>query len=120
MVGKCYAWSYSEQANSIHVYSSPKSYSWTIFQADNSGGASWSSPGFFIKLREDAYLFQWVEENCNGMQSIVCFNPRIMHDSGFSYGVNAYGGLQLSIMGAYARRLGSFDIMKYFDKSLIG
>ena len=117
LVGKCYAWSYSEQANSIHVYSSPKSYSWTIFQADNSGGASWSSPGFFIKLRDDAYLFQWVEETCNGIQSVVCFNPLIMHDSGFSYGVNRHGGLQLSVMGAYARKLGAFDIMKYFDKS---
>ena len=119
LVGKCYAWSYSEHANSIHIYSSPKSYSWTIFQSDNSGGATWSSPGFFIKLRGDAYLFQWVEENCNGIQSIVCFNPLIMHDSGFSYGVSRHGGLQLSVMGAYARKLGTFDIMKYFDKSNI-
>ena len=117
LVGKSYAWSYSNQGNSIHVYSSPVSYSWSIFQPDNAGGATWSCPCFFIKLRDDAYLFQWIEEKCNGIQSIVCFNPRTMHDSGFSYGVNRHSGLQLNVMGAYARRLGSFDIMKYYDKS---
>ena len=114
LIGKSYAWAYSENMSSIHVYSSPNSYSWTIFQDDNSGGATWSSPGFYIKLRDDAYLFQWVEENCNGGQGLVCFNPRIMHDGGFFYGVN-HGGLGLNVTGAYARNLGTFDIMKYFD-----
>ncbi|MDR1913473.1 MAG: molybdenum cofactor biosynthesis F family protein [Clostridiales bacterium] len=113
LVGKCYAWSYSDTMNSIHIYSSPQSYSWTIFQPDNSGGATWSSPCFFIKLREDAYLFQWVEENCNGYQTIVIFNPRTMHDGGFSFVVN-HTGLILSLTGAFARKLGEFDIMKYF------
>ena len=113
LVGKCYAWAYSDTMSSIHVYSSPESYSWTIFQGDNSGGATWSSPCFYIKLRDDAYLFQWVEENCNGSQGLVVFNPKILHDSGFFFGVS-HTGLSLNITGAYARSLGKFDIMKYF------
>jgi hypothetical protein len=115
LVGKSYAWAYSDSMSSIHVYSAPNSYSWTIFQDDNSGGATWSSPGFFIKLRDDAYIFQWVEENCNGSQGLVCFNPTIMHDGGFFFGIN-HTGLSLNITGAYARNMGTFDINKYFDK----
>ena len=115
LVGKSYAWAYSETMSSIHVYSSPYSYSWTIFQSDNSGGATWSSPCFFIKLREDAYIFQWVEENCNGSQGLVCFNPRMLRDCGFFFGVGEHNGLGLNVTGAYARNIGSFDIMKYFD-----
>lgn len=115
LVGKSYAWAYSDTMSSIHVYSSPESYSWTIFQGNNSGGATWSSPCFFVKLREDAYLFQWVEENCNGSQGLVVFNPSIQHDGGFFFGVG-HTGLRLSITGAYARDLGRFNIMPYFDK----
>ena len=118
LVGKTYSWNYSETSSSIHVYSSPNSYSWTIFQEDNSGGATWSSPSFYIKLRDDAYLFQWTEENCNGSQGLVCINPRILHDGGFFYGVN-HERLSLNITGAYARNLGTFDVMKYFDKRAV-
>jgi len=116
LIGKSYSWAYSDTMSSIHVYSSPQSYSWTIFSSDNSGGATWSSPCFYIKLREDAYLFQWVEENCNGSQGLVVFNPQILHDGGFFFGVS-HRGLSLNVTGAYARSLGKFDIMKYFDKT---
>ncbi|MDR0917012.1 MAG: hypothetical protein LBN02_07485 [Oscillospiraceae bacterium] len=112
-VGKTLAWAYSDSMSSIHTYSSPVSYSWTIFQDDNSGGATWSSPGFFVKLRDDAYLFQWVEENCNGSQGLVCYNPQILHDGGFFFGLG-HTGLSLNITGAFARQLGQFDIKKYF------
>ncbi|MDR0839150.1 MAG: hypothetical protein LBN99_05850 [Oscillospiraceae bacterium] len=115
LVGKSYAWAYSDTMCSVHVYSSPESYSWTIFQDDNSGGATWSSPCFYIKLRDDAYIFQWVEENCNGSQGIMCFNPQIMHDGGFFFNVG-HNGLMLNVTGAYARSLGTFNVKPYFDK----
>ena len=114
LVGQCFAWAYSETMSSIHVYSSPESYSWTIFSGDNSGGATWSSPCFYIKLRPDVYLFQWVEENCNGSQGLVCINRKIQHDGGFFYGVS-HNGLNLNITGAFMRELGKFRIKKYFD-----
>ncbi|MCQ2406526.1 MAG: molybdenum cofactor biosynthesis F family protein [Oscillospiraceae bacterium] len=113
LIGRCYSWTYSASMSSIHIYSSPESYSWTIFAKDNSGGGTWSSPCYYIKLREDAYIFQWVEENCNGMQGLVVINPRILHDGGFFYGVGR-NGLSLSITGAFGRDLGRFDIKKYF------
>ncbi len=113
LVGRSYSWSYSKMLNSIHVYSSPESYSWTIFRSDGSGGASWTSPCYYIKLRSDAYLFQWVEENCNGKQGLVCINPRLLHDGGFFFGVGN-DGLSLNTTGAFGRELGRYDIMKYF------
>ena len=115
LVGRCYAWSYGKMLNSIHVYSAPESYSWTIFRADGSGGPTWSSPCYYIKLRSDAYLLQWVEENCNGKQGLVVINPRILHDGGFFYGVGLEG-LSLNTTGAYGRELGRYDILKYFGK----
>ena len=113
LVGRSYTWAYSDMMSSIHVYSSPESYSWTIFQKDNSGGATWSSPCYYVKLRDDAYLFQWVEEKCNGMQGLVVINPNILHDGGFFFGVS-HNGLSLNITGAIGRQLGTFDIKKYF------
>ncbi len=117
LLGRCFAWNYSETMNSIHVYSSPESSSWTIMQKDNSGGASWSSPCFYIKLRPDVYLFQWIEEKCNGGQGLVVMNRKIQHDGGFWYCVEPEQ-LRLSTTGAYMRELGRFDIHKYFDKGI--
>ena len=114
LVGESFAYSYSGSMNSIHVYSSPESYSWTIFSGDNSGGATWSSPCFYIKLRPDVYLFQWVEENCNGSQGLLVINRKIQHDGGFFYGVS-HNGIQLNITGAFMRELGKYRIKKYFD-----
>ncbi len=115
LVGKSYAWAYSDKMSSIHVYSAPESSSWTIFQGNNAGGATWSSPCYYIKLRDDAYIFEWVEENCNGMQGLVVINPQTLHDGGFFLGVG-HNGLSLNITGAFGRELGTFNIMKYFDK----
>ena len=113
LVGCCFAWNYTEKMYSIHLYSAPESYSWTIFRPDNSGGATWSSPGFYIKLRPDVYILQWIEEKCNGSLGLLAINRRIQHDSGFFYGVNKEG-LRLETPGAFMRELGQFDIRKYF------
>ena len=114
LVGKSYAWVYSDTMSSIHVYSSPESYSWTIFLDGNAGGMMWSSPCFYIKLREDAYMFAWVEEKCNGSQGLMVFNPRLMHDAGYFFHAD-HEGLSLTTFGAYSRTCGEFDIKKYFD-----
>ena len=109
LLGRCYSWSYSKMLNSIHVYSSPESYSWTIFRPDGSGGPTWSSPCYIIKLRPDAYLLQWVEENCNGKQGLVVINPRLLHDGGFFYGVGT-DGLLLNSTGAYGGTIAEYMI----------
>jgi hypothetical protein len=120
LVGKAFAWTYSAQMQSIHVYSSPNSYSWTIMLDRNAGGWMWSSPCLYVKLRDDAYLMSWTEDTCNGNQGTFVLNPWLMHDGGFFFGIGSSpdgrGDLHLTAMGAYARPLHGFDIMKYFDQ----
>jgi hypothetical protein len=119
LVGKAFSWTYGEFMQSIHVYSSPNSYSWTIMLGRNTGGWMWSSPCLYVKLRDDAYLMSWTEDTCNGNQGTFILNPWIMHDGGFFFGIGDTDGssdLHLTAMGAFARPLHGFDIMKYFDK----
>ncbi len=47
----------------MHLYATPSSYSWIIFQPDGSGGLQWSSPGWYSKLRDGVYIMAWVEES---------------------------------------------------------
>jgi hypothetical protein len=117
LVGKAFSWTYSDFMKSIHVYSSPESYSWTIMLDNGAGGFMWSSPCIYIKLRDDAYLMSWTEDDCNGNQGTIVFNPRIMHDAGFFFGIAGEANppdMHLTTTGALARSLGTFDIAKYF------
>jgi hypothetical protein len=121
LVGRALSWTYGEFMQSIHVYSSPNSYSWTIILGRNAGGWMWSSPCLYVKLRDDAYLMSWTEDACNGNQGTFILNPRIMHDGGFFFGIgdnspDKKSDVHLTAMGAFARPLHGFDIMKYFDK----
>jgi hypothetical protein len=115
MVGEAVTWNYAAGnpgLTSMHLYATPSSYSWIIFQPDGSGGMQWSSPGWYSKLRDGLYIMAWVEEACNGTLGVICFNKRIMHDAGFGYHVGR-NGLSISVIGARARHAGKFDIKKY-------
>ncbi|HSW59035.1 MAG TPA: MoaF N-terminal domain-containing protein [Dehalococcoidales bacterium] len=119
LLGKAFSWTYGEHMQSIHVYSTPESYSWTIILPRNAGGWMWSSPCLYVKLRDDAYLMSWTEDTCNGNQGTFILNPRIMHDAGFFFGVgdspDGPSDLHLTSMGAFARPLHGFDLTKYFN-----
>jgi phenolic acid decarboxylase len=120
LVGKAFSWTYEPMMQSIHVYSTPDSYSWTIMLDRNAGGWMWSSPCLYVKLRDDAYLMSWTEDACNGNQGTFILNPRIMHDGGYFFGIgdspDGSNDVHLTPMGAFARPLHGFDIMKYFNK----
>jgi len=113
LVGHAVTWNYSGSLTSWHVYSSPRSSSWTIFLPNGAGGLQWSSPCNYVKLRDDCYLFTWIEEACNGSQGLIVYNTRTMHDCGFSFSVDR-DGLSLNTIGAYARNAGFFDVRKYY------
>jgi hypothetical protein len=115
MVGAAVTWNYQRGnpgLTSMHLYATPSTYSWVIFQPDGSGGMQWSSPGWYSKVRDGVYIMAWVEEACNGTLGVICFNQRIMHDAGFGFHVGR-SGLSLSVIGARARHAGKFDITKY-------
>jgi hypothetical protein len=113
LVGHAYTWNYNDSLSSMHVYSTPHSYSWTIFMESGAMGMQWSSHSEYAKIREGVYLFSWVEEACNGGQGTILINTKTMHDAGFSFG-GGKNGLNLGTMGAYARHAGYFDIKRFF------
>lgn len=117
LVGRALTWNYADTLTSMHVYSTPYSYSWTIFMDNGALGMQWSSHADYVKLRDDIYLFTWVEEACNGTQGTIVINTRTMHDCGFAFHVGK-DGLNLSTVGAHARNAGSYDVKKYLPLKL--
>ena len=113
LVGRALTWNYSDALTSMHVYSTPYSYSWTIFLENGAMGMQWSSPSQYAKIRDGVYLFSWVEEACNGGQGTIVINTKMMHDCGFGFS-GGKDGLRLSTMGAYARNAGSYNVNKFF------
>ena len=83
---------------------------------NRAGGYVWSSPCEYIKLRDDVYVMNWVEERWEGIMGCVAMNLRLMHDCGFSFGVSADGeSVHLEIMGALARNAGYADLSGIYD-----
>lgn len=115
LVGHAVTWNYQPGdpgLSSMHLYTTPHTYSWVIFLNNGAGGMQWSSPGWYAKLRDDVYIMAWVEEACNGTLGVICYNQRTMHDAGFGYHVGP-NGLSLSVVGARARFAGKFDLSPY-------
>ena len=123
LLGRSFTWTYSDQMTSQHIYNAPHSYSWTIINntgagtpMNRAGGFVWSSPCEYIKLRDDVYVMNWVEERWEGIMGCAAMNLRLMHDCGFSFGVSADGtSIHLDILGALARNAGCADLSGLYD-----
>lgn len=118
LLGRSFTWTYSDFMTSQHIYNSPHSYSWTIFNGGEpgtpgfrAGGFVWSSPCWYIKLRDNVYIMNWVEEKWEGIMGCAAMNLKMMHDCGFSFGVVPDGEfVVLDKMGALARDAGHYDL----------
>jgi hypothetical protein len=113
LVGRALTWNYSPGLTSMHVYTTPHSFSWIIFLGGGAGGLEWSGPAQYVKLRDDLYLFNWLEEACNGTLGVLVINLRTLHDCGVDYHCGKQG-LRFSGVGAQARHAGSFDIRRFY------
>jgi hypothetical protein len=130
LLGKSFAWYWGPHMKSMHVYSTPESYSWTVSIGMEGGtdelglnqfGWMWSSACHYIKIREDAYLMCWVEENHEGIQCVIGINPLVMQQVGFHFGISVGSGEPLFTchsMGAFGRQLHGFELEPYFGTSL--
>ena len=118
LLGRAFTWNYSDSMSSIHIYNAPHSYSWTIINngepgspANRAGGPVWSSPCEYIKLRDDVYIMDFVEQKWDGMTDMFFMNLRIMRDSGFEFGITHDGTtIFLEKVGAIARSAGRVDL----------
>lgn len=113
LVGRAFSWNYSEAMTSMHVYTTPHSSSWTIYMDNGALGMNWCAPCQYVKLRDGIYLFNLVEEACNGAETCVVINTKIMHDCGFGFEGNLKG-VNLGKVGAIARNIGRYDVKRFF------
>ena len=118
LLGRAFTQTYSDNMSSIHIYNAPHSYSWTIINlsapgtpASRSGGFVWSSPCEYIKLRDDVYVMNWVEQKWSGHMDTLFRNLRTGRDCGFAYGISNDGKeIHLDKMGSLSRSAGYIDL----------
>jgi hypothetical protein len=113
LVGRGFTRSYSDQMTSMHLYTTPHSSSWTIYTANQTLGMQWCAPAIYVKLRDGVYIFDLVEEGCNGAETCIIENEKTKRASGFGFS-GGERGVGLNTIGAIARDIGKYDIAKFF------
>jgi hypothetical protein len=113
LVGRGFTRSYSDQMTSMHLYTTPHSSAWTIYTANQTLGMQWCAPAMYIKLRPGVYIFDLVEEACNGAETCIIENEKTKRACGFGFSGGA-NGVTLNTIGAIARDIGRYGIRQYF------
>ena len=123
LLGRAFTQTYSDAMSSIHIYNAPHSYSWTIITNDEAGAvgnraanAIWSSPCEYVKLRDDVYILNWVEQKWAGHMDTLCRNLRTGRDCGFGYGMSNDGAtIYMDRTGSISREAGRVDLSGIFS-----
>jgi len=113
LVGRGFTRTYSDQMTSMHLYTTPHSSAWTIYTANQTLGMQWCAPAIYVKLRDGVYIFDLVEEGCNGAETCIIENLKTKRASGFGYS-GSEKGVGLNLIGAIAREIGAYDIRRFF------
>ncbi|MCL2124848.1 MAG: molybdenum cofactor biosynthesis F family protein [Oscillospiraceae bacterium] len=123
LLGRAFTRTWNDNMTSMHIYNSPRSYSWTITNngepgtpAYRAGGYVWSSPCDYIKLRDNVYVMNWVQQKWDGLQGLFCMNLKTMHDSGFTLAVHTDGRfLYFKSQGCLSRPAGYIDLSGVYE-----
>jgi hypothetical protein len=113
LVGRGYSRSWGDHMTSMHLYTTPHSSSWTIYTEDQTLGLQWCAPCIYVKLRNGVYIFNLVEEACDGIETCIAINEKTMHVCGFEF-EGGSRGVDLSVVGAIARPTGCYDVRHFF------
>jgi hypothetical protein len=113
LAGRAYTRSYSDNMTSMHLYTTPHSSAWTIYTANQTLGMQWCAPALYVKLRPGVYIFDLVEEACNGAETCIIENDRTMRACGFGFS-GGERGVGLNTIGAIARFIGAYDVKEFF------
>lgn len=119
LVGRSFTRTYSDNMTSMHLYTTPHSSAWTIYMQDQTLGMQWCAPALYVKLREGVYIFNLVEEACNGAETCIIENDKTMHASGFGFH-GGKDGINLGVIGAIARDLGCYNVNEFFGPGAKG
>ncbi len=113
LVGRGFTRSYSDNMTSMHLYTTPHSSSWTIYMGNQALGMQWCAPAIYVKLRDGVYIFNLVEEACNGAETCIIENDKTMRAAGFGFH-GGRDGINLGTIGAIARDLGQYKVKDFF------
>jgi len=119
LVGRGFTRSYSDQMTSMHLYTTPHSSSWTIYTANQTLGMQWCAPAIYVKLRPGVYIFDLVEEACNGAETCIIENEKTKRAVGFGFS-GGDRGVNFNNIGAIARDIGGYDIKRFFGPKAKG
>ena len=109
LVGTAIEWSYGPNVMAIkHIYNSNLYYTYGAMTAQGAWLAT--NPADYVKIRDNLFLFSFVEERQGGVQAIFLIDLDRMHDVGCFYGAG-HGHLSSSCVGAVGKKA---DILTIF------
>lgn len=99
LVGKAIRWTYRENEMMVkHVYLTPQYYAYTMIGGLN--GWTSATPADYVKIRENLYIFTWLEERQAGIEGICLIDLEAMHDVGGFFGINSGDTFECYTFGA--------------------
>ncbi|MDR3367451.1 MAG: hypothetical protein LBO71_10875 [Prevotellaceae bacterium] len=108
LLGHSYTWEYGDELASQHYYTSTESFSFAIFQ-NSEVGVMGSFPCKYVKIRDGVYLMSWIEMRSQGIQGILLFNTKTMHDCGTCHGMTHDQTFEFNTFCAEARSAGQYN-----------
>jgi hypothetical protein len=107
LLGHSYTWEYSDNISSQHIYTTTESFTYAII---SSAGATvmGSFPCKYVKIRDGVYMLSWIEMRSQGIQGILLFNTKTMHDCGTCHGMTHDQTFEFNTFGAESRSGGRY------------
>jgi len=110
LVGKAVTWHYGGGAPDVrHIYTMPLYYTYIMIRGDQCWTAS--NPADYIKIRDDLYVFSFVEERQAGLQSLFLINMKEIHDVGAFFGVSVKG-ISCKTLGAVGELAEPYEVFE--------
>lgn len=116
LVGRKIEWTYNPDFHIIHVYLTPDSYCFALNpemrrrteearqEQDRGPMRPVREPSIYIKLRDNLFLFSWIEENGgSGTEGLIVANTDSLTDVGCFFGLNPEGKPEAYLFSAYGR-----------------
>lgn len=104
MVGRAIIWTYFDGDYEVkHIYTSNLFYTYTMDMPEGAWVAS--NPADFIKIKDNMYVFSFVEERQPGVQGLFLMDLKNLRDVGGVFGVEAKGTFVSACFGAIGKEV---------------
>jgi hypothetical protein len=108
LLGHSYTWEYSDDISSQHVYTTTESFTYAILSSSTGATVMGSFPCRYVKIRDGVYFLSWVEIRSQGIQGVLLFNTKTMHDCGTCHGMTHDQTFEFNTFGAESRSAGRY------------